>query len=153
MSSPPCPFVNGFSRLECARSGEHAGKCSFTRGSLAFSYTEDFAVQEMTRAIVDDGTPLPHRALDGGGERVYVLTRSDSYRFIDNNHWSTEERTAVAAQINAFIRDPTEDHLSVVFDRRAALIGEGVAAGIAAGALTAFLRGKRRAGAVGATTA
>ena len=112
--------VNTLSVLSCTRADN---RCTFTRGSLAFSYTEELFVTELVRATVEPaGSNVPNRDRDGWGERVYVHTKSESLRFLDNDEWSHERRLEEAARINAFIADPQAAALEVRFDRRARVL-------------------------------
>lgn len=119
-STAAASVINTYSALICSRP---ENSCTVTRGSLAFSYTEDLSVGELVKATVEGAySPMPDRMHDGMGERVYLHTRSESFRLLDNDEWRHAKRESEAARINAFINDPTISHLEVSFDRRTRLL-------------------------------
>ena len=140
-------FLNNYTALRCARDARHpgGGECTLARGSVAFSYDERLFVRDIERAEVLGGdAPDPNRALDFGGTRVYLSAAGQSFRIIDNDHWSAAERDAVAARINTFVADTGIQTLTVVFDERVQGFAKSLGVGVLVGALWLGYRFLRR---------
>jgi hypothetical protein len=93
-------LTNNPSALRCDRIARPGGgPCTFERGSLGFASTEEFFAKDLVKADVLAGAvDIPNRAADGGGERISVVTKSDTMRFIDDDVWDHETRVTRGAR-------------------------------------------------------